>query len=226
MKKTLIVTLAFLTAGCSSTVGNMWDGIITAFRSIGGNSREVNGYGIESRLVSSTSAFFGESNGDFIPLNDQDIKSQFLDYTVPQPKEVPGDPGGKVPGIDAFTSPSGALANLFTKIYFNTDEHVPKNKDYFQSLHRMATFLKKHPNTYIFIEGHTDERASESYNLSLGTRRCNYIRNFLIKDGVNPEQLFTISFGKERPQDHGHGEKHWAKNRRIAFKIYEKRTSV
>ena len=86
----------------------------------------------------------------------------------------------------------------------------------------MATYLKRHKNTYIFIEGHCDERASEAYNLSLGTRRANYIRNVLIKYGVNPQQIYTASYGKERPEELGHGQKVWAKNRRVAFKIYNK----
>lgn len=217
MKKISLCALVLLTSSCGPS--SMWDGMTTAFRK--SPSR-----GVESRLVASSQDFFGESMGDFIPLNDHDMKSQFLDNAVPQPKEVPGELGGKIPGIDAFYSPSGALTSIFAKILFNTDQYVPKTQEQLQNLHRMSAFLKKHPNTYVFIEGHTDERASESYNLSLGTRRCNFVRNFLIKDGVNPEQLYTISFGKEKPEERGHGEKSWARNRRVSFKIYEKRSSL
>ena len=168
----------------------------------------------DSRLVATTEEFFGSLDADFIPLSDQDISAQA--------KEIPGLPGGKLPGIDAFSPPSKALAATFCKIYFNTDQHIPKDKEHIKALHKMAAFLKKHPNVCVFIEGHTDQRASEAYNLSLGTRRSNCVRSLLIKDGVNPEQLFTISYGKERPEIRGNGEKFWCKNRRVLFKLYDK----
>ena len=87
---------------------------------------------------------------------------------------------------------------------------------------KMAVFLKKHPSVCLFIEGHTDERAPEAYNLSLGTKRSNCVRSLLIKQGVNKEQLFTISYGKERPAELGHASESWAKNRRAQFKIYQR----
>jgi peptidoglycan-associated lipoprotein len=170
--------------------------------------------------------FFKDFESDFIPLSDKDLLSQVAEYATPQPKEVPGDPEGKIPGIEAFHSPSKAQASIFTKIYFHTDQHIPNAKEYLHTLSRISQYLKKHPHTYIFIEGYCDERASEAYNLALGTKRANYVRNFLIKSGVNPSQLFTISYGKEKPEALGHNPKSWAKNRRVCFKIYEKSVSL
>ncbi len=82
--------------------------------------------------------------------------------------------------------------------------------------------MRFHPNIYIFIEGHTDERGPQAYNLALGSRRANTVRNLLINEGVDPDRLFTISYGKERPVILERHEEGWAKNRRGEFKIYER----
>ena len=216
----------FLMTGCTHTMGDFWEGVKTGMRTFNHHCSALFGKDTQSRLVSSNREFFGEGEEDFIPLNDQDIRSQFIDYAVPQAKDIPGAIGGKIPGIKAFSPPSKMLATLFTKIYFHTDKYVPKSKEQLQTLKRIANYLKKHPNTYVFIEGHCDQRASEAYNLSLGTRRSNYVRNVLVKNGVNPDQLFTVSYGKERLEDLHNNESAWAKNRRVAFKIYEKRRSI
>jgi peptidoglycan-associated lipoprotein len=227
IKKSILLGLVVLgTSGCSTYMVDFWDGLKTVLRTANYKSKVLLGSDAESRAVSSTGEFFGENEMDFIPLDDKDLKSQFIDIAIPQSKEIPGKPGGKIPGIEAFRSPPTSLAATFTKIYFNTDQHTPKSKEALQSIHRIGAYLRKHPQTYVFIEGHCDKRAGEAYNLSLGTRRSNYVRNLLVKQGVNPDQLFTVSFGKEKPEDLRDNEQGWAKNRRVAFKIYEKRTTL
>ena len=74
----------------------------------------------------------------------------------------------------------------------------------------------------MYVEGHTDERGPEAYNLSLGTRRANSVRTLLIQKGVDLNQVHTISYGKERPDDNSHTPDAWSKNRRAEFKIYQK----
>ena len=86
----------------------------------------------------------------------------------------------------------------------------------------IAAYMKRNPGTYLFVEGHCDERGAEAYNLALGAKRSNSVRNLLIKEGVSPDNVFTVSYGKERPADFGHTEDSWAKNRRAEFKIYNK----
>lgn len=212
-----LLAISLATTSCTTYLSNLWEGTKTGVRQATYASKSLVTNDPDSRLVSTTSEFFGSLDADFIPLSDQDAQS----FTVSQAKEVPGYPGGKIPGISAFHAPSKALAATFSKLYFNTDQHTLKNKDSLAAVRKMAAFLKKHPTVYIFIEGHTDERAPEAYNLSLGTKRSNYVRNLLIKEGVNSEQLFTISYGKERPEVTGHSEKSWAKNRRVVFKLYD-----
>lgn len=213
-----LIGFSLITTGCTTTLANLWESAKTSMRQASYASKTLISKDPNSRVVSTADEFFTTLEDEFIPLSDQDVHS----FTISQAKEVPGLPGGKVPGINSFHSPSKTLSSIFTKIYFNTDQHVPKDKEALGAIHKMAAFLKKHPSVYIFIEGHCDERASEAYNLSLGTKRSNCIRKILVKEGVNPEQIFTISYGRERPEVTGHNEKSWARNRRVAFKIYDK----
>ena len=127
-----------------------------------------------------------------------------------------------IPSIEHFSVPQAELAELFKNVYFNTDEHVLRKKEYYSVVDRIADYMKKNPNVYIFVSGHCDERASEAYNLALGTRRANTLRSLLVKKGVNPNHIYTISFGKEMPADLGHTSEAWSKNRRVEFKIFKK----
>lgn len=222
----LLISVALFSTGCSTYMIDMWEGTKTALRLFNQQALALFGDETESRAIHSKAEFFGEGEVDFIPLNDHDIRAQTIDTPMPQSKEVPGLPGGKLPGIEAFIDPSTVHAAIFKKIYFDTDQQTPKTKEDLQVIHRIGQYLKKHPSTYIFIEGHCDQRASEAYNLSLGIKRSNYIRYLLIKEGVHPDQLFTISFGKEKLADLRNDPKGWAVNRRASYKIYEKRVTL
>lgn len=207
-------------------MSHVWEETKTAFRYVNHKGKSLIGKDAESRLVAHHQEFFKEGEEDFIPLSDKDITPTQVDFIIPQAQDIPGEIGGKIPGIEAFHNPEKALSSLFAKIHFNTDQFVPKTKESLQNLHRLASYLKRHKNVYVFIAGHCDERASEQYNLALGTKRSNYIRKLLIKEGVDPNQLFTISYGKEKPIASGHDEKAWSKNRRVEFKIYEKKIAL
>lgn len=73
--------------------------------------------------------------------------------------------------------------------------------------------------TQVRLEGHADERGSTEYNLSLGQRRAESVRNYLIGLGISESRLRTLSYGEERPADRGHDEVAWAKNRRVEFVV-------
>src|SRR5262249_37870867 len=62
-----------------------------------------------------------------------------------------------------------------------------------------ATWLKNNPNVRFTVEGHCDERGSEEYNLGLGDRRANAVKEFLVGQGVPANRIMTISYGEERP---------------------------
>ncbi len=75
--------------------------------------------------------------------------------------------------------------------------------------------LVSNPNQGIILEGHTDERGSREYNIGLGERRANSVRQLMIASGVNPAQIRVVSYGKERPAVGGSDEGAWAQNRRV-----------
>ncbi len=102
-------------------------------------------------------------------------------------------------------------------VFFDFDKYNLR-PDAVETLKRDAYILiHKIPNVKILIEGHCDERGSEEYNLALGDKRANAAKEFLIKEGVDPSRIRTISYGEERPFDPRHNEEAWAKNRRAHF---------
>ncbi|HEY3165808.1 MAG TPA: OmpA family protein, partial [Candidatus Binatia bacterium] len=82
-------------------------------------------------------------------------------------------------------------------------------------LERVASEMKSaHAGKALRIEGHCDERGTEEYNRSLGERRAQSVREYLVRLGMNPTMIQTISMGEERPAVSGHDEAAWSKNRR------------
>ena len=69
----------------------------------------------------------------------------------------------------------------------------------------------------IVIEGHADERGTREYNIGLGARRANEVRNYLLSKGIEYERMTTISYGKDKPAVEGHDESAWSKNRRAVI---------
>lgn len=90
-----------------------------------------------------------------------------------------------------------------------------------ENLETQSLYLKKNPEKIVTLEGHCDERGSTEYNLALGALRAGNAAHVLIKDGIEPERIKTISYGKERPQYPGTGEEVWAKNRNSTTKVSE-----
>lgn len=216
------VVLCLFSGGCGNSSGAVWEDAKTIGRYLHRKGRLLWREDVDSRLIANADEFTGPSEEEFIPLRDEDLKTQFANLSIPQPKESPGTEGSSIPSIDHFKEPTADLAQLFQNIYFNTDEHVLSKNEYYHLIGQMADYMKENPNMYVFVSGHCDERASEAYNLALGTRRANTIRRLLVRKGVNPNHIYTISFGKEMPVALGHTKDAWAKNRRVEFKIFRK----
>jgi peptidoglycan-associated lipoprotein len=85
------------------------------------------------------------------------------------------------------------------------------------ALSTTADFLKKYPSIKVTIEGHCDERGSTEYNLGLGDRRANAVKQYLVSLGVSGDRMGTVSFGKEKPFCMEHAEACWQQNRRGHF---------
>lgn len=77
----------------------------------------------------------------------------------------------------------------------------------------------KNNDQRVRVEGHTDERGSREYNMGLGERRANAVRDFLVLQGVNANRIEVISYGEERPVAMGSNESAWAQNRRAELNV-------
>lgn len=82
------------------------------------------------------------------------------------------------------------------------------------TLARQAEWLKEHNMYNVTIEGHCDERGTREYNIALGEKRAESVKNFLVKQGIDNSRIDTISYGKERPAVIGDTEEAFSKNRR------------
>ncbi|PTT06074.1 peptidoglycan-associated lipoprotein Pal [Caulobacter sp. HMWF025] len=123
------------------------------------------------------------------------------------PPPAPAQPIGPIPG-----SAQDFVVNIGERIYFDTDEYVVR-ADAQPLLAGQAQWLNRYPSVKVRIEGNADERGTREYNLALGARRANAVRDFLVAQGVAAARIETLSYGKERPIDAGTTEEAWAKNR-------------
>ena len=92
-----------------------------------------------------------------------------------------------------------------------------------KNLESQALYMKKNPDKNIVMAGHCDERGSTEYNLALGALRAGNAAHVLIHDGIEPERIKTISYGKENPQYPGSGEEIWAKNRNATTQVVDQK---
>jgi peptidoglycan-associated lipoprotein len=112
-------------------------------------------------------------------------------------------------------APAGP-ANIEKIVYFDYDSFIIKPE--FQStIEAHAQFLKSNTRAKISLEGHTDERGGREYNLALGQKRADAVRQSLTLLGVATSQIETVSFGEEKPAMQGADESAFAKNRRAEF---------
>ncbi len=106
----------------------------------------------------------------------------------------------------------------FKDILFDFDSYAIK-REYYPLLDSISEWLKMRKEKNVLIEGHCDERGTHEYNLILGQKRAEAVKEYLVRKGVDEKRLKTISYGKERPLDPRHTEEAWAKNRRVHFEL-------
>ena len=131
---------------------------------------------------------------------------------APPPVGPAGPPGGIGASAIVPGSQQDLAATAGDRVFFAFDRS-DINAEGQQTLERQAAWLRRYPNVAVRIEGHCDERGTREYNLALGERRANAVRNVLIAAGVSASRISTISYGKERPIVVGSNEEAWAQNR-------------
>ena len=139
----------------------------------------------------------------------------------------PGAPGGpqSLGGPGGIGSRSGLPgsqqdleASAGDRVFFAFDRSdiTPEARE---TLARQAEWLRRYPNVSATIEGHCDERGTREYNLALGERRAQAVKNVLVALGIPASRISTISYGKERPAVVGSSEEAYAQNRRAVTTV-------
>jgi peptidoglycan-associated lipoprotein len=116
-------------------------------------------------------------------------------------------------GLMAAESMGDMGDSMFNPVFFDFDKYDIK-PEFLDAIRKNAQALRDNPDLRVVVEGHCDERGTTEYNLALGERRANAVRNALIDEGIAADRMTIVSFGEERPVDPGHNEEAWAKNRR------------
>lgn len=142
----------------------------------------------------------------------------------PEPSDTTyGDSGASTDGMgdggmgDGEYLPDPSAGELQMVIYFEFDssEVRPQDRDL---VSRHAMLMSNNMRVKVRLEGHADERGSREYNIGLGERRSQAIRQMLMIQGVSAAQIATVSFGEERPASFGSSESDYAQNRRVEIK--------
>ncbi len=123
------------------------------------------------------------------------------------------EPGSGWTG-DPLDDPSKLTSIRVIHFDFDRSEIKPEYRDIVVA---HGEYLAQNPSQTVTIEGHCDERGSREYNIGLGERRANAVRNMLLAQGAMPGQITTISYGEERPVALGSNEEAWRQNRRAVF---------
>ena len=134
------------------------------------------------------------------------------------PPAAAGGPGVGAPGgIGSRNALPGSQQDLEAsagdRVFFAFDRSdiTPEAQEI---LARQADWLRRYPNVTVTVEGHCDERGTREYNLALGERRAQAVKNVLVASGIPASRISTISYGKERPAVVGSSEDAYAQNRR------------
>jgi peptidoglycan-associated lipoprotein len=139
---------------------------------------------------------------------------------APEPSVQPASrPEGEV-GAGELPSDLEAInkAGYLKDVFFDTDK-ADLREDARQALAANAAWLLRHPTVRILVEGHCDERNTNEYNMALGWRRANAVKDYLVSLGVSADRISTISYGEERPFATCHDESCWWQNRRAHFVV-------
>ncbi|HTN93544.1 MAG TPA: peptidoglycan-associated lipoprotein Pal [Gallionella sp.] len=117
--------------------------------------------------------------------------------------------------VDPLNDPNSILANR--SAYFPFDVSAVQDADK-PMIEAHGKYLGEHPDRRVRVEGNCDERGSKEYNLGLGQRRADSVKQMLILSGAKASQIETVSYGEEKPRCTDHNEACWKQNRRSDIK--------
>ena len=105
------------------------------------------------------------------------------------------------------------VVNVGDRVFFESDS-TELSQQSIGTLEKQAQWLRTYPQYSFLIEGHADERGTREYNIALGARRAQAVRDYLVSRGVQAQRMRTISYGKERPVAVCNDISCWSQNRR------------
>ena len=105
------------------------------------------------------------------------------------------------------------MANAEDRVFFAFDSSALSDNAV-EVLNTQVKWLKDHKKVNVIVQGYCDERGTREYNLALGERRANAVKQYLVSQGIAADRISVISYGKERPAVLGNNEAAWAQNRR------------
>ena len=117
---------------------------------------------------------------------------------------------------DAYKREHGRSSPEMRPIYFDFDQSSIRS-DQIPSMEHNGSYLKSNPSRSVLVEGNTDDRGTNEYNLALGERRAVAARNYLVEFGIEESRIRTVSYGEERPLFTGQSDDEFAHNRRDDF---------
>lgn len=125
--------------------------------------------------------------------------------TAPPSSENAAPPPSQVGSATIPGSEQDFVVNVGDRVYFDFDSYSLRD-DAQSAIAGQASWLQRYPAVRIRIEGNCDERGTREYNLALGARRANAVRDYLVSHGVTADRISTVSYGKEKPIDTGAGD--------------------
>jgi len=126
--------------------------------------------------------------------------------------------GGGFQG-NPLDDPASLLSTRIIYFAYDADQINPQDRPVIEAHGR---YLADNPNAAVTLEGHADERGSREYNVALGERRANSVRELMTLLGANSAQIRVVSYGEERSAVEGHDELAWSRNRRVEI-VYRNR---
>ena len=131
-------------------------------------------------------------------------------------KKVAKDSGSGLIQSDVFTGTDTVeflATGVKDRVFFATNKSIltTASRD---TLRKQAAWMRKNKDITVTVEGHADERGTREYNLALGDRRANAVKDYLLTYGISGGRLSVISYGKERPVNSGSSPLAWSQNRR------------
>jgi len=157
-----------------------------------------------------------------------DATASQVDISTSQPtpteETIVSTPLGTEESLDSSGSENGSSLPILEgrttgpmlPVYFDYDQSNIR-ADQKSRIEGNARHMKSMSNSRLVIEGNCDERGTNEYNMALGERRANSAKKYLVNLGVAERMIKTISYGEERPLNHGHDELAWSQNRRDDF---------